>query len=104
MWPTFLQIIRLRGVIIYDYCAQHTQETDGSWCWEPVYNAIIEASMTSKLIGIVEFSPAAISIFHEATSSSGNSLELAWLDDDRKFTRTHVYVHTYVHGSVVCAR
>jgi len=42
-------------IIIHNYCAQHTQEIDG--CdGKPVYNAIIEASMTSKLtlIGIVE--------------------------------------------------
>lgn len=63
----------------------------------PVYNAIIEASMTSKLtlIGIVEFSPSAISIFREATFTDGNSPELARLADDRKFVRIHVYVHVF---------
>lgn len=79
-------------VIIHDYCAQHAQEIDGSRCWEPVYNAIIEASMTSKLtlIGIVKFLLSAISIFREATFSNGNSPELARLGDDGKFARTHV--------------
>lgn len=87
-----------KRVIIHDYCAQHAQEIDGSRCWEPDYNAIIEVSMTSKLtlIGIVEFLPSAISIFRETTFSNGNSPEFsARLGDDRKFARIHEYVHMF---------
>lgn len=78
-------------------CATCAQEIDGLRCWEPVCNTIIEALMTSKLtlIGIVEFLLSAVSIFREAAFSNGNSPELVPLNDDRKFARTHVYVHVF---------